>query len=104
MLYPLLDSEGAIIGSPYITIEVVNLVHSAIDTEGILCVVSSIDYSMDLDSGVLNDNKGISSLNYSGKEIYPISLNINIDATAVLERDATSNTFLPKTYPSYGGR
>ena len=104
MLYPLLDSEGAIIGSPYITIEVVNLVHSAIDTEGILCVVSSIDYSMDLDSGVLNDNKGISSLNYSGKEIYPISLNINIDATAVLERDATSNTFLPNTYPSYGGR
>ena len=104
MLYPLLDSEGAIIGSPYITIEVMNLVESAIDTEGILCIVSSIDYTMDLDSGVLNDNKGISSLNYSGKEIYPISLNINIDATAVLERNATSNTFLPNTYPSYGGR
>ena len=103
MLYPLLDSEGAIIGSPYITIQVMNLVESAIDTEGILCIVSNIDYSMNLDSGVLSDNKGISSLNYSGKEIYPISLNINIDATAVLERDADGETFLPSTYPSYGG-
>ena len=103
MLYPLLDSEGAIIGSPYITIQVMNLVESAIDTEGILCIVSNIDYSMNLDSGVLSDNKGISSLNYSGKEIYPISLDISIAATAVLERDAASNTFLPNTYPSYGG-
>ena len=104
MLYPLLDDEGAIIASPYITVEVMNLVNSAIDSEGILCIISNIDYSMNLDSGILSDNEGIPSLNYSGKEIYPISLDINIDATAVLERDADSNTFLPNTYPSYGGR
>jgi hypothetical protein len=104
MLYPLLDDEGAIIASPYITVEVMNLVNSAIDSEGILCIISNIDYNMNLDSGILNGSEGIASLNYSGKEIYPISLDINIDATAVLERDADSNTFLPNTYPSYGGR
>ena len=104
MLYPLLDDEGLIIGSPYITIEAMNLINSATNTRGILCIVNNINYTMNLDSGIISSNKGISALNCSGKEIYPVSLDINIDATAVLERDARSNSFLPRNYPSYGGQ
>jgi hypothetical protein len=95
MLYPLLDKEGFIVGSPYIDIEVMNLGHSAIAGKGISCIVSNITYDMNMDAGVLSDEF---------KYIYPISLNINIDATAILERNSSASTFLPNTFPSYGGR
>tara|TARA_R110001583_G_scaffold175618_1_gene330235 strand:- start:5015 stop:5614 length:600 start_codon:yes stop_codon:yes gene_type:complete len=95
MLYPLLDSDGTILGNPYITIEVMNLAQSAVDSSGILCIIDSIDYDMQLKDGVISHDNG---------ELHPISLEISISATAVLERDAkNSSTFLPNTYPSYGG-
>jgi len=81
-----------------------NLINSATNTRGILCIISTINYTMDVDSGVISSNRGIAALNASGKELYPISLDINIDATAVLERDADSPSFLPRNYPSYGGQ
>ena len=93
MLYPLLDNDGAIIANPYINVEVMNLINSATSDEGILCVIDSIGYDMKLDDGVISENE----------YLYPISLDISIAATAVLERDADGNTFLPSTYPSYGG-
>ena len=94
MLYPLLASDGTILGNPYITIEVMNLAQSAISSSGILCTIDSIDYDMKLEDGVISHDNG---------ELHPISLEISISATAVLERDANSATFLPNTYPSYGG-
>jgi len=94
MLYPLLDSEGLIIASPYIVVEAMSLINSAVETRGIICIIDNINYSMNLDEGVINHN---------GEELYPISLDISIDATAVLERDANNeDTFLPRNYPSYG--
>tara|TARA_R110000803_G_scaffold8835_1_gene28384 strand:+ start:1333 stop:1617 length:285 start_codon:yes stop_codon:yes gene_type:complete len=93
MLYPLLDNDGAIIANPYINVEVMNLINSATSDEGILCVIDSIGYDMKLDDGVISENE----------YLYPISLDISIAATAVLERDADGETFLPSTYPSYGG-
>ena len=94
MLYPLLSSDGTIIGNPYITIEVMNLAQSSIESSGVLCVIDGIDYSMDLESSVISHDDG---------ELHPISLDISISATAILERDANSGTFLPNTYPAYGG-
>jgi len=94
MLYPLLEFDGTILGNPYITIEAMNLMQSAVESSGILCTIDNIDYSMDFESGVISHDNG---------ELHPISLEISISATAVLERDAISETFLPNTYPSYGG-
>ena len=93
MLYPLTDGDGAVIGNPYIKVEVMNLISSAVSSEGILCVIDNISYDMKLDDGIISENK----------HIYPVSLDISIAATAVLERDAHGETFLPNTYPSYGG-
>jgi hypothetical protein len=94
MLYPLLSSDGTILGNPFITVEIMNLMQSAISPSGILCIIENIDYAMDFESGVISHDNG---------ELHPISLEISISATAVLERDADSETFLPNTYPSYGG-
>jgi len=94
MLYPLLEFDGTILGNPYITIEIMNLMQSAVESSGILCIIENIDYAMDFESGVISHDNG---------ELHPISLEISISATAVLERDANSATFLPDTYPSYGG-
>ena len=94
MLYPLLGDDGVIIGNPYINIHVMSLANSAIDTEGILCIVDNINYSMNLDEGVIN---------HEGGELHPISLEISISATAILERGALDDTFLPRNYPSYVG-
>jgi hypothetical protein len=94
MLYPLLSSDGTILGNPYITIEIMNLMQSAVESSGILCIIDNIDYDMNLKNGVISHDNG---------ELHPISLEISISATAVLERDANSPTFLPNTYPSYGG-
>jgi hypothetical protein len=94
MLYPLLSSDGTILGNPYITIEIMNLMQSAVESSGILCIIDNIDYDMNLKNGVISHDNG---------ELHPISLEISISATAVLERDAISATFLPNTYPSYGG-
>tara|TARA_R110000851_G_scaffold282177_1_gene435702 strand:- start:741 stop:1337 length:597 start_codon:yes stop_codon:yes gene_type:complete len=94
MLYPLLDGNGAILGNPFIIIEAMNLMQSAVESSGILCTINNIDYNMDFESGVISHDNG---------ELHPISLEISISATAVLERDANSATFLPNTYPSYGG-
>ena len=94
MLYPLLSSDGTILGNPFITVEIMNLMQSAISPSGILCIIENIDYAMDFESGVISHDNG---------ELHPISLEISISATAVLERDANSATFLPNTYPSYGG-
>jgi hypothetical protein len=94
MLYPLLASDGTILGNPYITIELMNLVKSSVGSDGVLCIISNVSYDMNLEDGVISHDNG---------ELHPISLNISISATAVLERDADSSTFLPNTYPSYGG-
>jgi len=94
MLYPLLSSDGTILGNPYITIEIMNLMQSAVESSGILCIIDNIDYDMNLKDGVISHDNG---------ELHPISLEISISATAVLERDAESATFLPNAYPSYGG-
>ena len=49
---------------------------------------------MNLDEGVIN---------HEGGELHPISLEISISATAILERGALDDTFLPRNYPSYVG-
>jgi hypothetical protein len=104
MLYPLLDSEGSIIGNPYIKIEMSSLLASGDSTSGVTCIIENIEFSMNLEEGVINGNEGIESLNYSRKELYPISLEINISANSIMERGLNdTNHFLPTSYPSYGG-
>ena len=105
MLYPLLDTEGSIIGNPYVKIEMQNLLNSGDNTSGVTCIIENIEFSMNLEEGVINGNQGVESLNYSRKELYPISLEINIGANSIMERGLNDNSnFLPTSYPSYGGR
>ena len=104
MLYPLLDVEGSIIGSPYVKIEMQNLLNSGDNTSGVTCIIENIEFSMNLEEGVINGNQGVERLNYSRKELYPISLEINIGANSIMERLLNDNSnFLPTSYPSYGG-
>ena len=103
-LYPLLDVEGSIIGNPYVKIEMQNLLNSGDGTSGVTCIIENIEFSMNLEEGVINGNEGIYALNYSRKELYPISLEINIAASSIMERGLNDiNNFLPTSYPSYGG-
>ena len=64
MLYPLLSSDGTILGNPYITIEIMNLMQSAVESSGILCIIDNIDYDMNLKDGVISHDNG---------ELHPIS-------------------------------
>ena len=105
MLYPLLDVEGSIIGNPYVKIEMQNLLNSGDNTSGVTCIIENIEFSMNLEEGVINGNQGVQTLNYSRKELYPISLEISIGANSIMERGLNDNSnFLPTSYPSYGGR
>jgi hypothetical protein len=104
MLYPTLDGNSQFIGKPFINIHMMNLLEGSVSGEGVHCVIEGLDYSINFDDGILNANEGIIALNRSGKEIYPVSLEISISAQAIVER-GTENSIspLPANYPSYGG-
>lgn len=101
MLYPQLNSSGGIAGNPYIRIGGINFFGNSLSSAGPLCVVEQIEYTFDMQEGVVNGSEGISSHNTSGKEIYPISMNIAINATVVIEADYERNVLFPDYYPNY---
>ena len=107
MLYPTLDRNNAFNGDPFINIHMMNLLDGNTNGDGVVCVIESLDYSVDFDNGVINDDKGILGLNISGKEIYPISMNISISARTLIQvnNDSESPSPIDSNYPSYlGGR
>jgi hypothetical protein len=104
MLYPTLDNDGYFVGKPFINVHLMNLLEGSRSGEGVTCIIESLDYSFNFDEGALTDTEGVIELNRSGKEIYPQSLEISIDAKVVIERgDADAISPLPTNYPSYGG-
>ena len=105
MLYPTVSEDGNFVGKPFINIHIMNLLEGAISGEGVTCVVEGLDYGINFGDGTLNDTKGIIALNRSGKEIYPQSLEISINAKAIIKssRDADRVSPFPENYPSYGG-
>ena len=107
MLYPTLDRSNAFNGDPFINIHMMNLLDGNTNGDGVVCVIESLDYNVDFDNGVINDDKGILGLNISGKEIYPISVNISISARTLIQVNSDSGSPSPidSNYPSYlGGR
>ena len=101
------DRNNAFNGDPFINIHMMNLLDGNTNGDGVVCVIESLDYSVDFDNGVINDDKGILGLNISGKEIYPISMNISISARTLIQvnNDSESPSPIDSNYPSYlGGR
>mgnify|MGYP003652576743 FL=1 len=107
MLYPLMDNRNAFNGDPFINIHMMNLLDGNSNGDGVDCVIESLDYNIDFDNGVINDDEGISGLNLSGKEIYPISMNLTIGGRTTIQvsSDSESPSPIDSNYPSYlGGR
>ena len=107
MLYPLMDNRNAFDGDPFINIHMMNLLDGNSNGDGVDCVIESLDYNIDFDNGVINDDEGISGLNLSGKEIYPISMNLTIGGRTTIQvsSDSESPSPIDSNYPSYlGGR
>jgi hypothetical protein len=105
MLYPLLDNRNAFNGYPFINIHMMNLLDGNSNGDGVVCVIENLDYSVEFDNGIINDDKGILGLNRSGKEIYPIGININITGRTLIQvnSDNDSPSPLDSNYPSYDG-
>ena len=106
MLYPTMDDKNSFNGLPFINIHMMNILDGNNNGDGALCVVESIDYNLDFDNGIINGNEGVLRLNSSGKEIYPISVQIAISAKTLIEPNTDSGDPSPldPNYPSYGGR
>lgn len=107
MLYPKMDNRGSFNGIPFINIHMMNILDGNSNGDGTLCVVEGIDYNLDFDNGIINGIEGVPRLNSSGKEIYPISLQIGISAKTLIQinSEPDSPSPLDSNYPSYtGGR
>jgi|TARA_R110000744_G_scaffold51288_2_gene110494 hypothetical protein len=106
MLYPSVSEDGSFVGKPFINIHLMNFLEGAVAGNGITCVVSSLNYGVKFADGVINADEGDTTLNRSGKEIYPQSLEINISAKAVIAGDRVPDRAnpLPENYPSYGSK
>jgi hypothetical protein len=85
MLYPSLDTQNTFVGKPIISIQLMNLLDGNDTGDGVDCIIENIEYSVDFDEGIINGNRGVLSLNASGKEIYPTSVKINISGRTVLQ-------------------
>ena len=107
MLYPTLDRNNAFNGDPFINIHMMNLLDGNSNGHGVVCVIESLDYSVEFDNGIINDDEGVSGLNLSGKEIYPIGVSINIAGRTLIQVNGDNDSPSPidSNYPSYlGGR
>jgi hypothetical protein len=105
MLYPTMDNNNAFNGIPFINVHMMNLLDGNSNGEGVVCVIESLDYNVDFDNGVINGNHGVLGLNISGKEVYPISIQISISAKTLIQvnSDSASPSPLDSNYPSYLG-
>jgi len=107
MLYPTLDRNNAFNGDPFINIHMMNLLDGNSNGHGVVCVIESLDYSVEFDNGIINDDEGVVGLNLSGKEIYPIGVSINITGRTLIQVNSDNGSPSPidSNYPSYlGGR
>jgi hypothetical protein len=104
MLYPSLDAQNTFISKPFINVQIMNLLDGNETGDGVDCIIENIEYSVDFDEGVINGNRGVLALNASGKEIYPISIKINISGKTVLQ--TVGDTGAPSPFSTnnvYGG-
>ena len=106
MLYPTMDNANSFNGLPFINVHMMNILDGNNNGDGVICVIESLDYNLDFDNGILNSNEGVLILNSSGKEIYPISVQLSISAKTLIQAnmDSESPSPLSPNYPSYGGR
>jgi len=103
MLYPTVSVDGNFEGKPFIDIHMETLIQSS-KNEALTCVIEGLDYGIKFDDGIINANEGVAVLNRSRKEIYPQSLELNIDAKVVIEIDRSDKlraSPFPENYPSY---
>jgi len=104
MLYPTMDSQNTFTSKPFINIRIMNILDGNNSGDGVDCIVENIEYSVDFDEGIINGNSGVLALNASGKEIYPISVKINISGRTVLQTvgdNGSPDPFSPNNI--YGG-
>jgi len=103
MLYPLLDNQNRIIGKPFIRVHGLNFLNNSVnDGVGLLCVIQSIDYNLDLEQGVISSNED---------EIYPKKIDIDIACETIIEVGLSEtwydeaqhpqNTPVPLHFPKY---
>lgn len=103
MLYPTVSVDGNFEGKPFIDIHMPTLIQSS-KNGALTCVIEGLDYGIKFDDGIINANEGVAALNRSRKEIYPQSLELNIDAKVVIEIDRSDKlraSPFPENYPSY---
>jgi len=103
MMYPTLNDNATFKSKPYINIRLMNLLQGVRSNLGISCCVGSLSYGIDFEQGVITgitqkDGRTIQ------REVYPVSLKLSIQAKTIIPTSRSTNTPLPRNFPSYGGR
>ena len=103
MMYPTLNDNATFKSKPYINIRLMNLLQGVRSNLGISCCVGSLSYGINFEEGVITgitqkDGRTIQ------REVYPVSLKLSIQAKTIIPTSRSTNTPLPRNFPSYGGR
>lgn len=97
MMYPALDQAGDQLLPPFIRISGFNLLRDGFGQNSTKCFIKNLTYSLNTEEGF------IMSKDTAEGELHPISITINISATAIIPSDDSSDRQqpIPRGYPRY---
>ena len=99
-MYPKLAPDGSVEAGSFIGISGLNFFQDSKETNSVSCIIQSIVYNINPDAGFIHDNHK----NDYANSFYPVSLTIEIQATAIIPSDRTDDerdSPVPESYPRY---
>tara|TARA_Y100000296_G_C5156706_1_gene249492 strand:- start:829 stop:1452 length:624 start_codon:yes stop_codon:yes gene_type:complete len=98
MTYPRRTKGNAIVGIPIVRAKGLNFIKNAQKSAGIGLYISSLVYKPNLEAGfVTSKGTGI----FGEDELYPVQINIKIQADAIIDQPKDEIGVIPSTYPGY---
>ena len=97
-MYPKLASDGSVEAGSFIGISGLNFFQDSKEKNSVSCIIQSIVYNINPDAGFILDENDL-AVNF-----YPVSLVIDIQATAIIpsdRKDDERDSPVPKSYPRY---
>tara|TARA_R100001126_G_C4875120_1_gene175447 strand:+ start:221 stop:838 length:618 start_codon:yes stop_codon:yes gene_type:complete len=97
-MYPKLAPDGSVEAGSFIGISGLNFFQDSKERNSVSCVIQSIVYNINPDAGFILDENDL-AVNF-----YPVSLVIDIQATAIIpsdRKDDERDSPVPKSYPRY---
>ena len=98
-MYPKLASDGSVEAGSFIGISGLNFFQDSKEKNSVSCIIQSIVYNINPDAGFILDEDDIGETKF-----YPVSLVIDIQATAIIpsdRKDDERDSPVPKSYPRY---